>query len=616
MGRHLRLPLALLWLAGLAAEASGQALGLPKAVAYEASMRGGRVEGTVTDQAGVGLEGATLVALGGAVATARTDASGRFTLALSPGDYVLRAARDGYISTYRELVRVQADISLRRNITLTKAGPVAQAVLLAGIAGAERAPDPIDSDVPSERTEGDAAWRLRHLPRTVLRDVTPLDLALAEEPARLARRTSFVDWIVAGSARSASSFIMDTDFNGQVNFLTTGAMAGAGAVDRRPDLARGVAYVVVGAPVGSYGDWSVRGAAAAGDLASWTLLTEYRAKPRRAHAFRAGFAYSAQIDLVPDAPHAPTTGRRVGGLYVLDRWTMGPNVAIDYGGRIDRYDYLAQPALASGNLGFSVRLLPQVRMTWSAASRMVAPGAEQFLPPSTAGPWLPPERTFSMLRSRSALSPENVERYDVGFEADLGTGQVVSLRRFSESVRNQMVALFGLDAASEVGHYYIASPGDVVSDGWAVAVSGAMGSHISGRLEYIARRSDWTPLARLVSLSRVSPSSIRTGGHGHDLTASIDAALPRVATHVNIAVRLSDEFSAPSREGYAPIMAGRFKLEIQQQLPYHPVRGGELNIVVTLRTLLRDLDAAGSMYDELLTVRPPLRVTSGVQMRF
>ena len=616
MGRHLRLPLALLWLAGLAAEASGQALGLPRAVAYEASMRGGRVEGTVTDQTGAGLDGVTVVALGSGLATARTDASGRFTLPLSPGDYVLRATREGYISTYRELVRVQADISLRRHITLTKAGSVAPALLLAGIAGGDRAPDPAEPDVPSERTEGDAAWRLRHLPRTVLREAAPLDLALDEEPEVFGRRASLVDWIVVGSARSASSFITDTDFNGQVNFLTTGALPGAGAVGRRPDMARGVAYVVVGAPVGSYGDWSVRGAAAAGDLASWTLLTEYRAKPRRAHAFRTGFTYSAQTDLVPDAPRAPTTGRRVGGIYVVDRWTMGPNVAIDYGGRIDRYDYLAQPALASGNLGFSVRLLPRVRMTWSAASRMVAPGAEQFLPPTTAGPWLPPERTFSALRSRSALSPENVERYDVGFEADVGRGRVVSLRRFSESVRNQMAALFGLDAASEVGHYYIASPGDVTADGWAIALAGALGSHMTGRLEYTARQSDWMPVTRLVSLSRVSPSSIRTGGSGHDLTASIDAAIPRSVTHISMALRLSDEFSAPTRDGYQPIVAGRFKLEIQQQLPYHPVRGGELNLVVTVRTLLRDLDAAGSMYDELLTVRPPLRVTSGVQMRF
>src|SRR6185503_15103829 len=31
------------------------------------------------------------------------------------------------------------------------------------------------------------------------------------------------------------------------------------------------------------------------------------------------------------------------------------------------------------------------------SQRMLAPGAEEFLPPATVGPWLPPERTFAAL---------------------------------------------------------------------------------------------------------------------------------------------------------------------------------------------------------------------------
>src|SRR5436190_8279339 len=110
MARHLRLPLALLWFAALSGEAFGQAVVPPRAVAYEASMRGGGVEGMVTDQAGAALDGVSIVALGNALAAVRTDPAGHFTLPLPPGDYVLRATRDGYISTYREVVRVQPDI--------------------------------------------------------------------------------------------------------------------------------------------------------------------------------------------------------------------------------------------------------------------------------------------------------------------------------------------------------------------------------------------------------------------------------------------------------------------------------------------------------------------------
>ena len=615
MGRHLRLPLAVLWLAGLAAEASGQVPAIPRAVAWDASARGGRVDGTVTDQAGAALDGATVVAIGSALSAARTDALGRFTLPLPAGDYVLRATRDGYISTYREPIRVLADVLVRRNITLTKAMPVeAPAVLLAGVATSQPAPA-TEPDAPTERVEGDAAWRLRHLPRTVLRDGTPLDLGLDTLPHGFGQRGSIVDWMVTGSARAATSFIAGTNFNGQVNFLTTSAVPGFGPMTRPSDWSRGVAYVVVGAPVGDYGDWSVRGAAASGDLRSWTLLTEYRAKARRSHAFRTGVAYSSQVDLVPDAPLAPTNGRRVGGLYVIDRWTIGPNVVVDYGGRIDRYDYLATPALASGHLGFAIDLMPHVRMTWGASSKMIAPGADQFVP-STSGPWLPPERTFSSLRSRTALRPEAVQHYEVGFEADLGPGRVIRVRHVSEATRDQIATLFGLDAASQVGHYYIASPGHVDADGWTVGVSGAIAPHLTGGLEYATRTADWTPTARLAALRRVSPSSVREGGRGHDVMASLEASIPRSATRVSFAFRFSDQFSGPSPEDRLPVAAGRFKLEIHQQLPYQPIRGGELKFVVTVRTLLRDVDDAGSVYDELLTVSPPLRLTSGVQMRF
>jgi hypothetical protein len=129
--------------------------------------------------------------------------------------------------------------------------------------------------------------------------------------------------------------------------------------------------------------------------------------------------------------------------------------------------------------------------------------------------------------------------------------------------------------------------------------------------------TDWTPAARLGSLRRVSPSSIRVSGRrGRELVASLDADLPASNTRVSLSARLSNEFSAASRGEWLPVVGGRFKIEIQQRLPYRPVRGSELNFVISVRTLMRDLGEEGSLYDELLTVRPPLRLTSGVQMRF
>jgi hypothetical protein len=57
-------------------------------------------------------------------------------------------------------------------------------------------------------------------------------------------------------------------------------------------------------------------------------------------------------------------------------------------------------------------------------------------------------------------------------------------------------------------------------------------------------------------------------------------------------------------------------VEVRQQLPYQPLRNGTLNLLFAVRTLLHDQGEYGSYYDELLTVKPPLRLTGGVQVQF
>jgi hypothetical protein len=59
-----------------------------------------------------------------------------------------------------------------------------------------------------------------------------------------------------------------------------------------------------------------------------------------------------------------------------------------------------------------------------------------------------------------------------------------------------------------------------------------------------------------------------------------------------------------------------FAVEVRQALPYQPLRDGRLDLVVGVRNLFRDLDAVTSVYDELLTVAPPLRFVGGFQVRF
>src|SRR5262245_57511688 len=165
----------------------------------------GRVNGFVRDAAGLAVAEASVLAVGPAVVAARSDTSGRFSMALPPGDYVLRATRAGFVSTYREPVRVQNSMALERVITLFRQGEAAKV-----------------ENVVDSHAHTDLAWRLRHLPRSVLRDtttqtdVTEGDLSgfPGQPPASLWGRA-------ADSSMRLASRLVDTDFTGQLNFVTT-----------------------------------------------------------------------------------------------------------------------------------------------------------------------------------------------------------------------------------------------------------------------------------------------------------------------------------------------------------------------------------------------------------
>jgi hypothetical protein len=78
----------------------------PRQVTLHASAASGMVSGVVRDDQGQTVSGVAVTAIGTMAAQARTDAAGAFNLPLVPGEYVLRATRDGYVSPYKELVRV------------------------------------------------------------------------------------------------------------------------------------------------------------------------------------------------------------------------------------------------------------------------------------------------------------------------------------------------------------------------------------------------------------------------------------------------------------------------------------------------------------------------------
>ena len=156
-------------------------------VATHASMLSGKIKGVVRDDAGQAVRDVSIVAMGTIIAAVRTDARGQFSLALPPGEYLLRALCEGYVSAYREPIRIQSSAQLQRDITLTRQGVTgaSRPVVLAsagppGATARSGAAAPPEPAVTGDSSTGDhahtaAAWRLRHLTRSILRDGAPAD---------------------------------------------------------------------------------------------------------------------------------------------------------------------------------------------------------------------------------------------------------------------------------------------------------------------------------------------------------------------------------------------------------------------------------------------------------
>ena len=553
----------------------------------------GRVLGMVRDGTGLAIADADILAVGQTIVSSRSDVRGRFQMMLPPGNYVLKATRTGYLSNYREPVRVDSTTRLERTITLTRQSD---------------SPFAIPNDAHSHT---DLAWQLRHLPRSVLRD--------EGETLGAGDRTT----TSSQENRSNRWAFLDQQFTGQVNLLTT-ASTNPWSAPHATAAPRGVAFIVVGAPVGVTGDWRVRGAIGSGDGSSWNLLGEYDSRDFAGHAATFGVSYSAQQYQLPATGLVVTTAlpdtRRVAGAFARDRWRVSPRLNLSYAIRADRYDYLQVPNLYSGSTELRARVLPRTYLEGRASSNLVAPGAEEFLPPPADGPWLPPERTFSSLFSaRDVMRAEDVRHLEIGFARELGRetfSRTIRVRAFRQQTADQMVTLFGSRQSSDLGHYRVAQAGEVQVDGWSAGLEGVIVGSLSGAIEYSNLFADWRSTGRTRGLRLVAPSMLRSSAERvHDVLASLDAAFNNSKTRMQVVYRYSSAFSS-EEGGRLPVPGSRFDVQLHQELPYHPAGDGRVELIFAVRTLFRDIHNGASFYDELLTVRPPTRFMGGIQVRF
>jgi len=631
---------------GVGAKPQGQPL------ARLAAVPTGSIYGVVKDEYGVPVHGALVSALGATKAFAVTDQGGRFELRAPAGAYVVRAHLTGFMASPGETVdvrpssRTSSAIALRHDtaVRATGATPPATPILAAGIglpepAEAPAKPDPATGDEAGPATnranrnddrsdQGEIAWRLRHLRRSVLQDVDGPASLIADEtpiadpdnpgPAAAFGRT------VGSSVRVASNLFAGAPLSGELNFLTTSSFDSPQQLFSSDTFARNVAYMSVGAPAGSHADWAVRGALSQADISSWVIAGTYATRGPGRHHYDLGLSYATQRydGGNPAALRDVTDGsRNAGAVYGFDTLTLTPALAIAYGARYARYDYLEGKSLVSPRVSLTLSAGDHLRLNTVASRRSIAPGAEEFLPPGDTGIWLPPQRTFSSIIHGRPLEAEATTHYAVEIERDLGAASAVSVRAFQQYIADQLVTMFGLDVAglppAKLGHYFVGNVGDVNARGVSAAFRTAIANRVQGSVEYSTTRARWNvsddPGSSYWLLQLPSSAAFRAN-RVHDVTTAIVTDVPETSTHVAVLYRVSSALTRGVHDDRP--LDTRFDVQVRQSLPFLDFSTAKWEMLVGVRNFFRETAADQSVFDELLVVRPPKRIVGGLTMRF
>jgi hypothetical protein len=592
---------------------------LPKVAPTMTSTAQGELHGTVVDEQGEPLAGAIVSALGSATVFAVTDREGRYIFRnLAAGPYLVRAHLQGYLPARGRVLHVAAAARSASRIVLAKSGGPTDAppVIAAGVGAVE--PIATSGETPDDHDE--VAWRMRHGKRSVLKDaewaVAELDDPSLFERSRVARA-------VGQSARLASALFSELSLNGEINLLTTTSF------NRPQDLfarnigaPRGVAYVSLATP-SAHGEWTMQGTMTQGDLASWILAGSFVRRVPAAHAYEAGLSYSTQRYMGGNAEALAAMrdgSRNVASMFAYDTWTVTPRLTVSYGGEYANYDYLADRGLLSPRVTVSLRPSPDapsfvVRAT--VAHRELAPGAEEFVTPA-AGLWLPPERTFSHV-ARTGFAPERFDHLEVSGERRLPADVLIGIRAFRQTIDDQLVTLFDVSTLGDtpqVGHYQIGSAGDVAAHGWGVTVSRAVAQGVRASVDYTQTDAEWTASGDARLLARLAPSIHRTRERIHDLTASVESVIAPTATRFFVLYKLNSAFAAREALDESPAASARFNVQVNQPLSFLNFSSTQWEMLVAVSNVFHRELADGSIYDELLVVRPPKRVLGGVTVRF
>jgi len=581
----------------------------------------GSVEGVVTDEHGEVVEDVVVSALGVTTVFAVSNKDGEFSFKdLPPGQYLVRTHNQNYLSARSLLVQVPTLSQTKVSLRLMKSET--PQVLAAGLGTQDLSLPLVDDSEPKpvEDDHSELAWRLRHLKRSALKGVDAGIQLIDHDKSVFVDSLDVLSRAVSGSAKHAMALFSELPLSGQLDLLT-----GSSFNDQTERILSGpatsplgVAYLSLEAPIAK-GEWSVQGALTQGDLSSLLLASSYVSSASKAHQYKAGLSYTMQryIGGNISALSSVADGQRnAGRIYAYDSWQATQKLNLSYGAEYARYGYLDSGGLFSPRVEVSFNVVPQLQIRALASRREIAPGAEEFQPPSGMNIWLPPERTFAPLSSTGEFKPERLQHYEASVEHEIKPGTIIGFRAFHQNISDQIVTLFGVatsQGTANIGHYYVASAGDLQAQGWEVSLSRALNEHLRGTIHYTQARTNFGNASQDWPVLLIPTTSDKVQNHDrlHDVTTSMEADIAQTDTRVMVVYSF-----ITNSQSLLKTTKTRFDVQVHQALPFLNFTNANWEMLLALRNFFRETLAEASVYDELLVTNPPKRIIGGLTVRF
>jgi Carboxypeptidase regulatory-like domain len=587
-------------------------------LAVEASPALAFVTGTVRDEKGTPLVGATVAVLeprpgGKEIKSARTDTQGRFLAGVSPGAWMVRAMAEGFIPKSTRLVlnrsaKTSYDFHLKSDNTLVqKRG---------------------DSD--------NYRWISLSAPRHVLNLREESEEEVVDLSNDTAQRTGFL--------------ATQSSFHGMAQFVAVTSSAPAGLP--APDFF-GTNFAVSGSLGGNF-EMAFIGQRGVGDLAPQRLAAVATVRPGSVHQITAMIGYGqvglSQVGLsrtrtqeidVDGAPLAWRRNARTLGaalrpgqtsldqisVSATDSWQVFRPLLLIYG-----FDY----SRFVGSVNDRDSVLPRIAVQYSPSSRVrlnaaVTPGASERLNSPEGFNSENIQAAFESAPAEVANSDAPIldrsQRFEVGVERSFGAAgernTSIEASVFYDLISGHGVGLLELPLEAspesqatfqEVAHQITAMNG--AARGFRVMINRRFNDHMTASAGYSFGRG-----SRLgdAPVSQTTPAQLFRGGFFHVATAKLDLDFTeQTGTRVSTVIRLSPSAFVYAIDPFAGRMSvydPNINVYVTQELPSFglPMRWEAL---VDVRNLLNQALGAEDGVMQLASARARRTVRGGLAFRW